>query len=55
MLQKLSLAVFADNSPAIGLYRSLGFIEEGRRIGEYREEDGRLRDDLIMARSVRRA
>lgn len=55
VLQKLSLAVFADNSPAIGLYRSLGFIEEGRRIGEYREEDGRLRDDLIMARSVRRA
>jgi RimJ/RimL family protein N-acetyltransferase len=53
LLEKLSLAVFADNAPAIVLYRSLGFVEEGRRIGEYREDDGRLRDDLLMARSVR--
>lgn len=52
VLEKLSLAVFADNAPAIGLYRAMGFVEEGRRVGEYREADGRLRDDLLMARSV---
>lgn len=53
VLRKVSLAVFADNAPAIALYRSLGFAEEGRRVGEYREDDGRLRDDLLMARWVK--
>lgn len=52
VLDKLSLTVFADNERAVGLYRSLGFVEEGRRRGEYREGDGRMRDDLIMARAV---
>ncbi len=51
-LDKLSLTVFADNDRAIGLYRSLGFVEEGHRRGEYREADGKLRDDLLMARPV---
>jgi hypothetical protein len=27
-------------------------VEEGRRVGEYRMEDGSLRDDLLMARWV---
>jgi ribosomal protein S18 acetylase RimI-like enzyme len=48
-LRKLSLAVFADNEGAIALYRSRGFVEEGRRRGEVRMEDGALRDDLLMA------
>jgi ribosomal protein S18 acetylase RimI-like enzyme len=51
-IRKLSLAVFADNAAAITLYRSFGFVDEGRRIGEYREADGRLRGDLMMARFV---
>jgi ribosomal protein S18 acetylase RimI-like enzyme len=52
VLRKLSLAVFADNAGAIALYRSFGFVDEGRRIGEYREEDGRLRGDLLLARFI---
>lgn len=49
MIRKVSLAVFDDNERAIALYQSLGFQEEGRRRGEYREPDGRLRGDVLMA------
>lgn len=49
---KLSLAVYAHNTPAIRLYRSCGFTEEGRRIAEYRFPDGSFRDDVLMARTV---
>lgn len=49
VLRKLSLAVFADNGPAVALYRSRGFEEEGRRRAEVRMADGTLRDDLLMA------
>ncbi len=52
VLQKLSLAVFADNEAAVALYRSRGFVTEGRRIGEVRMEDGAVRDDLLMALPV---
>lgn len=52
VLDKLALTVFADNERAVGLYKSLGFVEEGRRHAEYREADGTPRDDLIMARMV---
>ena len=52
VLSKLALSVFEDNARAVNLYRTLGFIEEGRRIGQYRERDGSLRSDLLMARTV---
>ena len=51
-IHKLSLAVMADNARAIALYTSLDFREEGRRLGEVREADGTLRDDVLMARQV---
>ncbi len=50
---KVSLAVFADNAGAIRLYQSKGFVEEGRRVAEYREPGGRYRDDLVMALDLR--
>ncbi len=49
-IQKLSLAVYADNVRAIALYKFFDFKEEGRRQGEYRMADGAYRDDLLMAR-----
>ena len=48
-LRKISLSVFADNHPAVGLYTELGFVIEGRCEGDFRERDGRLRDRLIMS------
>lgn len=51
-LKKVSLAVFADNEPAIGLYRKLGFVEEGRRVREVRLGPDRYVDDLLMYRFV---
>jgi ribosomal protein S18 acetylase RimI-like enzyme len=46
-LTKLSLRVFPDNQRAIGLYRSLGFEEEGLVKGEVRMPSGD-RDMLLM-------
>lgn len=51
-LRVARLAVFADNDAAVGLYRSRGFIEEGRRVGLAQEADGRGRDDLLMRRPL---
>jgi RimJ/RimL family protein N-acetyltransferase len=47
-IEKVSLQVLADNENAIALYRKLGFVEEGRRPGQVRYEDGRHVDDVLM-------
>lgn len=52
VLTKIGLAVFADNERAIALYRTFGFVDEGRRVREYRMTDGTYRDDLLMYRLV---
>ncbi|HEY7255153.1 MAG TPA: GNAT family protein [Solirubrobacterales bacterium] len=49
-VHKIELEVFTDNEAAIGLYRSLGFEQEGLRRDHYRREDGSLRSALVMAR-----
>lgn len=46
---KIELLVRATNAPAIALYRSLGFIEEGRFRRRVRLPDGSFVDDLAMA------
>jgi RimJ/RimL family protein N-acetyltransferase len=51
-VEKLSLAVFSTNSAALGLYRKLGFIEEGRRPREIRLGPGEYADDILMYRFV---
>lgn len=52
VLTKVGLSVFATNERAIALYRSMGFVEEGRRPREYRMEDGTWRDDILFYRFV---
>lgn len=48
-LHKLTLRVFAHNQPAIGLYRALGFVEQGRLVDDVRRADGTLDDVIAMA------
>ena len=47
-LHKLCLEVFAHNSAAIALYRKYGFMEEGRRMKQYRRASGELWDSIVM-------
>ncbi len=49
--RRLFLEVAVDNAAAIGLYRALGFTEQGRRRGYYRGPDGTI-DALILGRDV---
>jgi len=46
---RIELWVHADNQPAIALYRSLGFVEEGRHPA-YALSNGRYIESLSMAR-----
>jgi ribosomal protein S18 acetylase RimI-like enzyme len=48
-LRKVSLEVLTTNTRAAGLYRSLGFEEEGRLKSQY-FANGRFEDVLIMSR-----
>lgn len=48
-LHRIELTVFADNAPAVRLYRHFGFVEEGR-LRDYAFRDGSYADALCMAR-----
>jgi ribosomal protein S18 acetylase RimI-like enzyme len=47
-LHKLSLSVFAHNAAGLALYRKFGFVEEGRRVKQYRRSSGELWDAIDM-------
>ncbi len=47
-LHKLCLDVFPHNEAAIALYRKHGFVEEGRRVKQYRRRSGELWDAIEM-------
>lgn len=47
-LHKLSLSVFTHNETAIALYRKFGFVEEGRRVKQFRRTNGELWDSYEM-------
>jgi RimJ/RimL family protein N-acetyltransferase len=49
-IEKIALAVFADNHRAIHLYKKFGFIQEGHRIKEVKMENGSYADDILMYR-----
>lgn len=50
-LERWVLEVARNNLPAIGLYKSVGFVEIGLRKAYYRTKDGRV-DALVMSRKV---
>lgn len=52
-IEKVRLGVFATNERATGLYRALGFVEEGRRRKEFRFGPGRYVDDIRMFQWVK--
>jgi len=47
-LHKLILDVFVHNEAAIALYKKFGFVEEGRRVKQYRRKSGEFWDSLEM-------
>jgi RimJ/RimL family protein N-acetyltransferase len=53
-LRKVSLEVLATNTRAIDLYRSLGFVEEGRLKSQY-FTSGQFEDVLILSRFLQPA
>lgn len=48
-IHKVALNVRSHNEGAQALYRNLGFVEEGRRVNEYRV-DGQYVDEILMYR-----
>ncbi|WP_163099792.1 GNAT family N-acetyltransferase [Peribacillus alkalitolerans] len=52
LIEKVSLGVFSTNHRAISLYKSMGFIEEGRKIKEFKINDNEYVDDILMYKWV---
>ncbi|MBC6976154.1 GNAT family N-acetyltransferase [Bacillus sp. Xin] len=52
LIEKVSLAVFSTNHHAISLYKQMGFIEEGRKIKEFKMDDNEYVDDILMYKLV---
>jgi ribosomal protein S18 acetylase RimI-like enzyme len=50
LIRKIELLTRANNERALRLYKSLGFVEEGRLRERLRLEDGTYLDDVCMAR-----
>jgi len=48
VIEKINLQVIGNNSKAISLYRSLGFVEDGRKHREIKLEDGTYIDDVFI-------
>jgi len=51
-IEKISLGVFSINESAIGLYKKMGFLEEGRKINEIKLHDKQYIDDVLMYKMV---
>mgnify|MGYP001796726673 CR=1 FL=1 len=50
--KRVFLEVSAENSSAIKLYTSEGYVEDGRRRGYYTANDGRKSDALLMSKTL---
>lgn len=53
IIEKLALSVFATNKKGIGLYKKMGFDEEGREIRKIKLGKGRYVDTILMYKFVR--
>ena len=47
-VEALTLEVAADNTPALSLYKSLGFAQVGVRVGYYRRPDATVMDAHLL-------
>ncbi len=52
LIEKVSLGVFSTNQRAISLYKSLGFLEEGRKVKEFKFNENEYVDDILMYKLV---
>lgn len=52
LIEKICLGVFSTNQRAISLYKSMGFIEEGRKVKEIKIDENEYVDDILMYRFV---
>lgn len=52
LIEKVCLGVFSTNERAVALYKKMGFIEEGRKIKEFKLDNGEYVDDILMYRFV---
>lgn len=52
LIEKVSLSVFSINEPAIELYKKAGFLEEGRKVKEFKIDDDQYIDDILMYKFV---
>lgn len=52
LIEKIRLEVFSNNERAISLYKSLGFVEEGRLVKQLKLNLGEYVDFILMYRFV---
>ncbi|WP_408009935.1 GNAT family N-acetyltransferase [Pseudalkalibacillus sp. A8] len=52
LIEKVCLGTFSSNHRAIALYKSLGFIEEGRKVKEFKFSENEYVDDVLMFKLV---
>jgi RimJ/RimL family protein N-acetyltransferase len=53
VIEKVTLGTFSTNTRAIELYKKLGFIEEGRKIREFKFSNDEYVDDVLMYKLVK--
>jgi len=53
LIEKVCLDVVTSNAVAVGLYRKLGFVEEGLRLKDIKLGPGRYADTMQMAKFVK--
>ncbi len=53
IIEKIALGVFSNNAAAIGLYKKLGFVEEGRKTKEIKIGPDDYLDSILMYKFVK--